>query len=110
MFEEWLALELLSGRLGLPFEKMWKFNVPEFQGRRWAWVDPKKDMEANILGIRSGQTSLRKVIAESGGDIYDVLNSQKADNELAASLGVTLPELTDAPKPAPVVAEIDTNA
>jgi lambda family phage portal protein len=110
VFEEWLQLELLSGRLGLPFEKMWKFNVPEFQGRRWAWVDPKKDMEANILGIRSGQTSLRKVIAESGGDIYDVLSSQKADNELAASLGVTLPELTDAPKPAPVVAEIDTIA
>lgn len=110
VFEEWMALELLSGRLGLPFEKMWKFNVPEFQGRRWAWVDPKKDMEANILGIRSGQTSLRKVVAESGGDIYDVLSSQKADNELAASLGVTLPELTDAPKPAPVVAEIDTTA
>lgn len=108
VFEEWLTLELLSGRLGLPFEKMWKFNVPEFQGRRWAWVDPKKDMEANILGIRSGQTSLRKVISESGGDIYDVLSSQKADNDLAASLGVTLPELVDPPKAAPVVAEIDT--
>jgi hypothetical protein len=50
-------------------------------------------MEANILGIRSGQTSLRKVISESGGDIYDVLSSQKADNDLAALLGVSLPEL-----------------
>ena len=109
VFTEWLTLELLSGRLGLPYEKMWKFNVPEFQGRRWAWVDPKKDMEAAILGIRSGQTSLRRVIAEAGGDIYDVLRSQKADNDLAASLGVTLPELTDAPKPAPAVAVIDTN-
>ena len=110
VFEEWLTLELLSGRLGLPYEKMWKFNTPEFQGRRWAWVDPKKDMEANILGIRSGQTSLRKVIAEGGGDIYDTLTSQSADNDLAAALGVTLPELTDAPKPAPVVAQIDTNS
>jgi lambda family phage portal protein len=108
VFTDWLELELLSGRLGLPFEKMWKFNVPEFQGRRWAWVDPKKDMEASILGIRSGQTSLRKVIAEAGGDIYDVLRTQAADNALAASLGVTLPELTDAPKAAPVAAEIDT--
>ena len=109
IFEEWLALELLSNRLGLPYEKMWKFNVPEFQGRRWAWVDPKKDMEANILGIRSGQTSLRKVVSEAGGDIYDVLTSQKADNDLAALLGITLPELTDAPKPAPVMAQIDTS-
>jgi lambda family phage portal protein len=110
IFSEWLSLELLSGRLGLPWEKMWKFDVPEFQGRRWAWVDPKKDMESNILAIRSGQTSLRKVVAEAGGDIYDVMSSQKADNELAASMGLTFPELTDAPKPAPVVAEIDTAA
>lgn len=95
IFTSWLEVELLSGRLGLPFEKMWKFNVPEFQGRRWAWVDPKKDMEASILGIRSGQTSLRKVISENGGDIYDVLRSIKADEDLAKSLGVALPELTD---------------
>lgn len=108
LFTEWLAIELLSGRLGLPFEKMWKFNVPEFQGKRWAWVDPKKDMEASILGIRSGQTSLRKVISENGGDIYDVLRSIKADNDLAASLGVTLPELVDPPKPAAPMAMIDT--
>lgn len=108
LFEEWLVVELLSGRLGLPYEKLWKFNVPEFQGRRWPWVDPLKDMEANILAIRSGQTSLRKVISQAGGDIYDTLLAQKADNELAASLGVTLPELTDPPKPAPVPAKIDT--
>jgi lambda family phage portal protein len=109
VFSEWLSLELLSGRLGLPFEKMWKFDVPEFQGRRWAWVDPKKDMEAAILAIRSGQTSLRKVVSEQGSDIYDVLRSQKADSDLAASLGVTLPELTDTPKAAPLQAEIDTD-
>ena len=109
LFEEWLALELLSGRLGLPYEKMGKFNVPEFQGRRWAWVDPKKDMDASILAIRSGQKSLRSIIAEQGGDIYDVLRSIKADNDLAASLGVVLPELIDAPKAAPMSATFDTN-
>lgn len=108
VFTDWLTWQLVSGALGLPFEKMWKFNVPEFQGRRWAWVDPKKDMEASILAIRSGQTSLRKVISENGGDIYDVLRSIKADNDLAASLGVTLPELTDTPKAQPVEATIDT--
>ena len=107
VFTDWLTLELISGRLGLPYDKMWKFNVPEFQGKRWAWVDPKKDMEASILGIRSGQTSLRKVISENGGDIYDVLRSIKADNDLAASLGVVLPELVDPPKASPV-AVIDT--
>lgn len=110
LFTAWLEIELLSGRLGLPYEKMWKFDVPEFQGRRWSWVDPKKDMEANILGIRSGQTSLRKVIAEAGGDIYDVFTAQKADNDLAASMGIVLPELVDPPKAAPPEVTIDTAA
>lgn len=108
IFTEWLSLELLSGRLGLPYAKIWKFNVPEFQGKRWAWVDPKKDMEAAILAIRSGQTSLRKVVSEAGGDIYDVLRSIKADQDLAASLGLSLPELIDAPKAPAITATIDT--
>ena len=108
VFSEWLTLELASNRLGLPFGKMWKFNVPEFQGRRWAWVDPKKDMEAAILAIRSGQKSLRQVVSEQGGDIYDVFRSQAADKALAKEMGITLPELDDAPKGKPPIAEIDT--
>lgn len=109
VFEDWLTWQLASNALGLPLEKMWKFNAPEFQGRRWAWVDPKKDMEAAILAVRSGMSSLRKIVGENGGDIYDVLRSIKADSDLAASLGVTLPELTDPPQAPPPTAVIDTN-
>jgi lambda family phage portal protein len=105
IFEEWLALELLSGRIGLPFEKMWKFNAPEFRGRRWAWVDPKKDIEAAIMAVEHRHRSLRDVISENGGDIFDVLRTAKADEELAASLGLTLTPA--AAKPAAVVAEVD---
>jgi lambda family phage portal protein len=107
VFEEWLTLELLSGRLGLPYEKMWKFNAPEFRGRRWAWVDPKKDMEASIMAVENRLKPLRDIIAEAGGDIYDVLRTAKADEELAASMGLSLTPAT--PKPAPIKAEIDTD-
>lgn len=95
IFTDWLTLELVSGRLVLPYEKMWKFNVPEFQGRRWAWVDPKKDMEAAILGVRSGQTTLRKIAADNGMDIFDIARTQAADNALFAAAGVVLPEIHD---------------
>jgi lambda family phage portal protein len=106
VFEEWLTLELLSGRLGLPYEKMWKFNAPEFRGRRWAWVDPKKDMEAAIMAVGNRMKPLRDVIAENGGDIFDVLRTTKADEELAASLGLSL---TPPQGPAPLKAEIDSD-
>ncbi len=92
-FSRWLDLELLSNRLGLPFSKKWKFDAPEFRGRRWSWVDPKKDMEAAILAVRSGQKSLRQVIAEGGGDIYEVFQAIKADKKLETDLGISLPEL-----------------
>jgi len=96
VFEAWLEVELLSGRLGLPFDKFFKFNAPEFRGRRWAWVDPKKDMEAAVLAMRNRIKPLRDIIAEAGDDIYDVLAKVKEDEELAASYGLKLdPEQID---------------
>jgi len=92
VFEAWLEIELLSGRLGLPFDKFFKFNAPEFRGRRWAWVDPKKDMEAAVLAMRNRIKPLRDIIAEAGDDIYDVLAKVKEDEELAASYGLSLSE------------------
>jgi capsid protein len=90
VFEAWLEVELLSGRLGLPFDKFFKFNAPEFRGRRWAWVDPKKDMEAAVLAMRNRIRPLRDIIADAGDDIYDVLAKVKEDEELAASYGLKL--------------------
>ncbi len=99
IFEAWLEIELMSGRLGLPFEKFFKFNVPEFRGRRWAWVDPKKDMEAAVIAMENKITPLRDIIADSGGDVYEVLQKFKEDEELAASLGLSLsPAKIDTPK------------
>jgi lambda family phage portal protein len=106
VFEAWLELELMAGRLGgLPMSKMWKFNVPEFRGRRWPWVDPKKDVEAAILRVRAGFTSQRDEIAETGGDRFDVFTSQKSDQEEAQKLGLVFPELAEGKTPAarPVV-------
>lgn len=90
IFESWLEIELLSGRLGLPFDKFWKFNVPDFRGRRWAWVDPKKDMEAAILAMDHRIKPLRDIISDDGGDIYEVMEKIRADEELARELGLSL--------------------
>lgn len=99
IFSKWLMVELLAARLGsLPFSKLWKFDAPQFTGRRWAWVDPMKDVQASILAINAGLASQRGVIAEGAGDVFDIFADQQADKELAASMGLTFPELqTPAP-------------
>jgi len=99
VFEAWLELELMSGRIPLPASKLWKFNAPEFRGRRWQWVDPKKDVEANILAIRAGLASQRDVISENGGDRHDVFTAQASDKEEADALGLSFPELEDGKTP-----------
>jgi lambda family phage portal protein len=102
VFSEWLSLELLRGSMPLPAAKLWKFDAPEFRGRRWPWVDPKKDIEANILGVRAGFTSQQQVVAESGGDITDVMDAQEADEKLAGKKGLEFPALReDLPAPPP---------
>jgi lambda family phage portal protein len=50
VFNAWLEMALLGGKIkldngsALPATKIDKFNKPYFQGRRWQWVDPKKDI------------------------------------------------------------------
>lgn len=110
VFSDWLNLELLRGGIPLPAAKLWKFDAPEFRGRRWPWVDPKKDIEANILGVQAGFTSQQQVIAESGGDVTDVFDAQEADGKLARSKGLEFPALRGAladPKPAEQNADDD---
>ena len=31
-----------------------KFNAPEFRPRRWSWVDPQKDINAQVTALRTG--------------------------------------------------------
>lgn len=78
VFDEWLQLSLLSGLLtmpngaALPAVKLDKFRAADWKPRRWQWVDPEKDVDANIKAIANGFTSRRAVIAEGAGDIEDV--------------------------------------
>ena len=101
VFNEWLSVALLSGALkmpngsALPAVKLDKFNAPEWKPRRWAWVDPLKDLNAKVLAIEKGLDSRRSAISEQGGDIEDVFADASADNELAKSYGLEFP--TDKP-------------
>ncbi|QKJ67478.1 phage portal protein [Deefgea piscis] len=68
MYSEWLPLAILSGQLALPMSKLAKFDAARWQGRRWQWVDPKKDMEASILAIENGLSTWSDVLTSLGID------------------------------------------
>jgi hypothetical protein len=80
VYTEWLRSALAFGQVvlangtPLPTEKSDKFMAHEWQGRRWPWVDPLKDIEAARLEVKSGIASPQMIAARNGVDIEDVLD------------------------------------
>ncbi len=96
IFMQWLQAALAFGQIkldngsALSVAKIDKFSAHAWQPRRWQWVDPKNDMEANILAVENGFKSRQAICAELGGDFEDVLVQLKAEQDLAEQLGVKL--------------------
>lgn len=87
MFMRWLGPALLSGMItlerGLPLASsdIDRFSLHHFQGRRWPWVDPLKDMQSNVLALNERLTSRSKIIREQGGDPAALWDEIEAENE-----------------------------
>ncbi|QAU25344.1 phage portal protein [Dyella sp. M7H15-1] len=95
VFEEALKLALLAGRItvrGRPLsaEKYAEYRKVSWQGRRWAWVDPRADVESALSSIRGGLTSVSQVIREQGRDPQEVFRELAED--LVAMREAGLPE------------------
>jgi lambda family phage portal protein len=74
-FNEWLRYAIVSGALKLPPSRIEEFQAAaHFHAKRWPYVNPLQDVQADVLRIESGLTSRSRVIAESdrGGDVEQV--------------------------------------
>ena len=90
IFERWLEMAIISGQLALPMAKFDKFNQPAWIGRRWAWIDPLKEAQANLLLLQARLTSHYQLLGEQGEDPEEVFDDIKAIEDLAKEKGITL--------------------
>jgi lambda family phage portal protein len=96
VFQDWIEESLKRGAItlptgnALPISKMDKFAEHHWQGRRWQWVDPKKDLEAARLAIKTGISSPQMIAAQNGVDIEDSLAQIAAFEARVAEIGVTM--------------------
>lgn len=94
LYAEWLrhalgfGLVVFDSGKSAPLSVEAKFSAHTFKGRRWAWVDPLRDVQASIAAIDAQLKAPQDVVAEMGEDYEDVLVSIKAAADLAARLGV----------------------
>lgn len=99
VFEAWLAQALLKGSLGVltPASRDRYLRGVHWQGRRWQWVDPLKDIEAASRAIALGVKTRRQVCAEQGLDFEDVVAQLAIEQARLASLGLQATPERNAP-------------
>ena len=74
-YAEWLKYLLLSDLTNLPYGKIDKFLIHDFQGRNFEYLDPAKEMQAIQLRLSLGLSSPIEELQRLGKSPEDVLNS-----------------------------------
>lgn len=90
IYSEWLNWAIVSNQLDLNMQDIERINSPMWQPRRWAWVDPLKDMQANTKAIEMGLRSRTDIVAESGGDVEDIFEQLSQEKESAEKLDIKI--------------------
>jgi lambda family phage portal protein len=113
-FEAWLECELLYGTLmDLPFSRYEEFcKAAVFHAKRWPYIQPVQDAQADILWMEENIKSPQQVLAESedGGNLEDIhaqiaaaVKSEKA-HDIWEDPTVAMPSLKKGPPGQPQAA------
>ena len=106
-----LRLGMITSITGatVPYDRLPELRRAHWQARRWAWVDPLKDIQAAKEAITLRTRSVSEIIREQGREPEEVWKELSSDIETMRKLGIEPGEaLTAAPKPAPQQTETET--
>lgn len=85
VYEAWRDFAVLTGQIPAR-ANMADYDRVLWQARGWPWVDPKKDIEAQGLALDKLLTTRRRILAEQGMDLEEVLEGLAEENALIESL------------------------
>ena len=89
IYRAWLQSAMTTGALALPVNKFDKFSqAAAWTPRSFPYVDPQREMQSQILGLKSGVLSLADVQAHYGRDVEELFTQLNQEATLAAGMGV----------------------
>jgi len=113
VYGNWVRMKLLatgipvqspSGGVGhLRITDLARYRRAHWQGRRWPWVDPLKDIQAAREEIALGVNTVSRVIREKGLEPREVFLERQAELKEMAELGIlpVPPKAAEPPAPPP---------
>ena len=87
IWRRWLETAVLSGALDIGDRAV--ARPVQWIPPRWDWVDPLKDIQAQVLAMEAGITSRRKVVEATGYDVEEVDRENAADAKRASDMGLS---------------------
>ena len=92
VFKEWLKIGMTAGAIPFPMERYNKFaNNAYFRPRGYSWVDPQREVQANINALQNGFLTFSDVAqAVSGRDVEEVFSTLQSDLEMAERYGIKI--------------------
>ena len=90
VFREWLEMAMTTNQIPLPMTRFDKFaDSATFIPRSWSYVDPQKEIQANILGLKSGQVTMSDIQSTYGRDVEELFEQHDREKKLAEQYGVS---------------------
>lgn len=97
VYTEFIISAVLSGKLNI--KDFWS-NKDNYLRHTWvtpgwSWIDPKKEVEANISAINSNMDTLANICGSRGLDWKEVLEQRAKEQEYAKNLGLSITQVSE---------------
>lgn len=92
VYREWLDLCVLAGLINIPdyAQNREKYQQCDWVTPGWAWIDPSKEVQADINALQNAGKTLSQWCAERGYDWREQLEQMALEKETAEALGLKL--------------------
>jgi len=91
VFQSWLEMAISTGYINLPINKFDKFAKSiSYIPRSFAWIDPLKEMQSNVIGLQNGTVTYADIAATYGRDVEELFEQHQKEVELAKQYNIEM--------------------
>jgi lambda family phage portal protein len=90
VYRDWVSMALLTGALVLDSRLAADYTCVQWRPRGWAWVDPLKDIQAQVLAMQHGMGSRTQSLDEEGIDLEETFEQLRNEEDLAKEYGIEI--------------------